>query len=126
LSDLAAKGKSKNVHHPKTWKIFALYCAKMSKLTFHVGITGGKIDGYRFKVFADDNDYCPGSDRGRRPDSGAALIYPGRGSFPRHPAIIINFAKIFCHFVYFCFFVIDVMLLTSDEIPSPMTVCWSH
>jgi hypothetical protein len=43
LSDLAAKGKSKNVHRPKTWKIFARYCAKMSKLTFHVGITGEKL-----------------------------------------------------------------------------------
>ena len=89
MSDLAAKGKSKNVHHPKTWKIFALYCAKMSKLTFHVGITGGKIDGYRFKVFADDNDYCPGSDRGRRPDRGAALIYPGeRALSPDVPPLL--------------------------------------
>ncbi len=85
----------------------------------------GKIDGYRFKVFADDNDYCPGSDRGRRPDRGAALIYPGRGLFPRRSAIIINFAKIFA-ISFTLFFVIDVMLLTSDEIPSPMTVCWSH
>jgi hypothetical protein len=32
---------------------FLRFCAKMSKLTFHVGITGGKIDGYQFKVFAD-------------------------------------------------------------------------
>ena len=37
-------------------------------------------------------------------------------------AIIINSAKIFCHFVHFCFFVIDVMLLTSDVTPSSLTV----
>jgi hypothetical protein len=42
LSDLGAKGKSKNVHHPKSGEIFALFCAKMSKLTFHVGIIRGE------------------------------------------------------------------------------------
>lgn len=42
LSDLGAKGKSKNVHHSKSRKIFTLFCVKMSKLTFHVGIIRGK------------------------------------------------------------------------------------
>lgn len=43
MSDLGAKWKSKNVHRPKSRKIFAIFCAKMSKLTFGVGITRGKM-----------------------------------------------------------------------------------
>jgi hypothetical protein len=59
LSDLGAKGKSKNVHHPKSRKIFAILC-KNEQAHFSCGDNRGKIDGYKFKVFADDNDYCSG------------------------------------------------------------------
>jgi hypothetical protein len=42
LSDLAAKGKSKMCIALKHGR-FLRDCAKMSKLTFHVGITGEKL-----------------------------------------------------------------------------------
>ncbi|WP_427097450.1 hypothetical protein [Klebsiella variicola] len=75
LSDLGAKWKSKNVHRPKSRKIFAIFCAKMSKLTFGVGITRGKNDGYQFKVFADHHGYCPRRDRRFQPDRHTALMF---------------------------------------------------
>nr|WP_264766443.1 hypothetical protein [Klebsiella pneumoniae] len=75
LSDLGAKWKSKNVHRPKSRKIFAIFCAKMSKLTFGVGITRGKNDGYQFKVFADHHDYCSRRDCRFQPDRHTALMF---------------------------------------------------
>jgi hypothetical protein len=88
----------------------------MSKLTFVVGIKRRKIDEYRPEALSYDHRYRSGTDRFCRADCCTALIYPEgelSSSFLISFLIVIKFAINFCHFVYFCFFVIDVMLLTS-------------
>jgi len=64
------------VYEPKTWKIFAYICAKMSKLTFVVGIKRRKIDEYRPEALSDDYRYRSGTDCFCRADCCTALIYP--------------------------------------------------
>jgi hypothetical protein len=112
LSYLDEKGKSKSGYQFKSRKIFDVNCAKMSKLTFRVGIKRRKIDEFRSEVFAVHHRYCAGSDCCGWSDGCAALIYAEGEPSPSLP-IVTPLAKIFCHFVNFSFFVIDVMLLTS-------------
>jgi hypothetical protein len=114
LSYLDEKGKSKSGYQFKSRKIFDVNCVKMSKLTFRVGIKRRKIDEFRSEVFTGDHRYCAGFDCGWRSDCCIALIYAeGECTRPPDLPIVTPLAKIFCQFVNFSFFVIDVMLLTS-------------
>jgi hypothetical protein len=85
----------------------------MRYITFCVGIKRRKVDEHRSEIFISDHVYCPGFNRCGRPDGGTALIPSGEFLLPRTSRhIVIESAKVFCIFVNFSFFVIDVMLLT--------------
>ncbi|MEB4675334.1 hypothetical protein MXL54_11230 [Enterobacteriaceae bacterium G50] len=83
LSYLCQKWKRKIGYCVKSGKIFANKCAKMTWLTFGVGIIRRKIDEYRTEDVNYHNGYYAGADRRGRADRCPALTHPkGRDASP--------------------------------------------
>ena len=89
----------------------------MRNITFCVGIKRRKLDEHRSEIFVSDYHYCSGFDRRGWPDRSAALISPRELALPHSfrssiSSIVCELAKVFCNFVNFINFAINVMLLT--------------